>query len=885
MKRNKILLVGLCLMVVGCAKKIDVNKIINNSQNTGELSAFALEDPLNGAVVESVDEFRWAVCENAEKYTLEVCSSNTFVSNVDTVDYYKRENITTNSFKFGVNFAYRDVFYYWRVTAYNSNPDEKKNFRVCTSEFRFYVKAPSVEEFQFDLGEADDWSLHPLGSYADVGIDNSNFFGTNEKSLKISFKEEDTNHGSEESKGWIVVARSVEKSIYGTDALYFNCFYAGDQSNIIIRLLDRDNEYWCCPIQTSVNAKQSVILKFSDFYQRTTADVIVANRTFDFERIKYLEVVFEQTFGDGVFLMSGMKAIKFSNYRNLFIDKLNFNEYGESKYTYENYVFEHEALADNELKLNYYGTVEGKEKINGYGFAKINVNRYFATGDSIKMKVKYTGVKGSNVILRVYEEDTDRWSFKIPFSKLTEGEYKELILPYSSFAKSQVMGDGRRQFYFILNLQFGLEGQYGTGSIFFKDFEIVSKKNYSDETYRSVGASGLVENFDNYTFNSEIYFIWNQSEQNKDEFMDLNTVSRVGNNNVQCGQFEYKTDMAEAQYYLPVRIQEGLTFTSLSLWLKDASIKSTDGRASAVTEFNPDFGVYLALATGELYGYILQSLSTTWYQYDIPFENFTLMNEESLGGRDPQPITNAGIAYIGFTISYRYSVPLYAPWNPVLIDNIYFSNVGDFTKIAKQRIVSRDADDLAYIDTFEGYDNPEKALDFWLDGRDYDYQHREMSTDVSSEGGANSLALQYKTKNESPSYVVSPSLHTSVTDSDLDPKFRSLKIHLKSDKAATVYLNLYNRVDGKDVQYRATINNVGTVWTEYILGFEKFGKIVNNAVSFETTYLQKDLQYLSRVTIGVVYNSGENEELATLYVDNVAFDATHGYTADIKRVI
>ena len=35
--------------------------------------------------------------------------------------------------------------------------------------------------------------------------------------------------------------------------------------------------------------------------------------------------------------------------------------------------------------------------------------------------------------------------------------------PIKQAAASSLMGDGRRQFYMILNLQFGCEGQYGTG--------------------------------------------------------------------------------------------------------------------------------------------------------------------------------------------------------------------------------------------------------------------------------------------------------------------------------------------------------------------------------------------------------------------------------------
>ena len=143
-----------------------------------------------------------------------------------------------------------------------------------------------VNEVEFDLGEADDWNLHPLGSYADVSIDTTNFFKNDKDSIKIQFKKEDTNQGKPESDGWIIVNKTIEKSIYGTDALFFNMYYAGQQADVVIRLVDRDNEYWYAPALVSNNAKQSVILKFDEFKQRT-GDVTVANMKFDFERIKY----------------------------------------------------------------------------------------------------------------------------------------------------------------------------------------------------------------------------------------------------------------------------------------------------------------------------------------------------------------------------------------------------------------------------------------------------------------------------------------------------------------------------------------------------------------------------------------------------------------------
>ena len=867
MKKFKILFLALLLGLVGCgsssAKQINVDNYEKTAQNLGSLSSFSLDNPLNNAIVSSVSEFKWDASENAETYTLEVCSSDMFISNVETIDYYKKENITETTFKFNTILALRDTTYYWRVTAKNSG-----GTRVCDSVFSFYISAADVEEVKFDLGESDDWKLHDRGSYADISVNDSNFFGDVEPTLKVSFKMEDTKRGNEESDGWLITSKTIEKSIYGTDALFFNCFYAGHDSNIFIRLIDRDNEFWHCPIQISRNAKQSVILKFSDFEQRTR-DVTVANMTFDFERIKTLEIVFERTFGDGVFLLSNMRAIKFSNYKHLFIEKLNFSSYSSDQYIKDTYQFDYEIHDDYELQMDYYGKSNtlGKPGINGYGFVKINVNQYMFTGNAVKLSIKYTGVAGSNVLLRVYEEDTDRWSYKIPFSYLTVGEYKTIIIPFDAFASSSLMGDGRRQFYFILNLQFGLEGEYSTGSLFFKDFEVIdiTKQEYQRETVRVVGSDGLIENFDNYDFNSDMYFIWSHSEDNKDEYMDLNKVNKTGNNNVACGQFEYKSDMEKALYYLPIKAEGD--FSSLSLWLKDASIKSGDGRAGYITEWSPDVGVYIRLATGEIYLYEIKKLDRMWYQYDIPFSAFEISNEDELTS-NPKAITAETITHIGVSFQFFYydinnvAMPLYSISNPVYIDNIYLSNFETTRKNAKDRIVTYNTTTkYGLIDDFESYEVDSDMLDFWGDGKQYEYQHKELSNDVSSQGGTKSLKLKYITRLASPSYLIAPAM-------DIDADIKTIRFDVKSELSATVYFNIYVRSGGSESQYRATLTEVDDKWTTYIIGFAN----ITDPNDSESTFNKNYIPYISKITFGVVSYALTTEEPSYIYVDNLKFD-------------
>lgn len=888
MKIRKLLLVSLLFALTGCGantvndshQTIDVDQVISQSENKNALGAFDLDNPLDGAIVDKVSTFSWAKSENASTYSLEICSSSQFISNIETIDYYKRDNIVDTSFSINSNFALKEQTYYWRVTAKNA-----AGTKVCNKVYSFFIKAPAVEEVAFDMGESDDWNLHPLGSYADISVNETTFFGEKSNVLKMSFKEEYTKRGIPESDGWIIATKTIEKSIYGTDALYFNCFYAGQDATIIIRLVDRDNEYWYCPIQISNNAKQSVILKFSDFIQRT-GDVTVANLKFDYERIKYLEVVFERTFGDGVFLLSGMKAIKFSNYMDLFITKLNFNDYTDDLYVHDAYNFERSINDDYELQMNYYSnSVVGKEGINGYGFVKINVNRYMFTGNAIKVSIKYHGNPGTNVLLRVYEEDTDRWSYKIPFSTLTADEYSTLIIPYKAFAASSLMGDGKRQFYFILNLQFGLEGQYGTGELYFKDFEVIDmfSDEYKRESVREVGENGLIENFDNYQFNSDAYFIWTQSQVNKDEYIALNTSSRPGSNNVQCGQFEYKSDMEAAQYYLPISAEGD--YTSLSIWMRDASIKSGDEKVAYFEKYSPEVNIFIRLATGEIYAYTIPELARAWYEYDIPFTQFTLNNKSDIRGT-ANKIQASTITHVGFTLSFQYidpktnkHIPVYAMSNPVLVDNIYLTNYESFRQVEKDKIVSMDSSSkLAMVDDFEIYESDGDMLDFWGDGRDYSYQLKSLSSDVSIEGGNQSLKLQYLTRDQSPSYFVAPALDSSV-------QCRAIKFDIRSEHKATVYLNIYRRTDNTERQYRATITDVGPEWTEYVIGFANIKDLSSESQTFSKNYLTQ----ISKISFGMTSYATTEATLSNIYIDNLAFDArydsTTGNSTMIKRKI
>lgn len=839
----------------------------------GELGSFNLIGPGNDLILESVNTFSWEACENAVTYTLEICSSDQFIKSVESIDYYSRENITSTTFRINSDFAFRDVNYYWRVTAKND-----EGTKECNSIFTFFLKAPAVEEVHLSIGEADDWSLHPLGSRADIEIDRSNFFNNDQDSLKISFKEEDTKRGIPESDGWIIVTRSLEKNIYGTDALFFNMYYAGQNASVIIRLVDRDNEYWYTNVQVSTDARQSVILKFSDFVQRTK-DVTTANMHFDYERIKYFEVVFERTFGDGVLLISDVKAIKFDNYRHLFIDKLNFLDYSEAQYVNDNYDFETE-ISEDELTLKYYGSTDGgKEKINGFGFVKLYANQFLLDGDAIKISLKYTGTRGSNILLRLYEEDKDRWSYSIPFASIEADAYHEFVIPLDAFRASYIGGDGKRQLSFILQIQFGLEGENGTGQLSFKGFEMVKVDDYREEDVRIVNEDGLIEDFSSYKYNLELFKIWEHSVNNKDEYMDLYTGSKViGNDNTVCGQFTYKSDMEAALYYIPVKTDTD--FTSLSLWMVDQSKKSGNDAAMYVEDYRPDAILQVRLTTGEIYAYTINSLSRVWHDYNIPFSKFVLSNREDVKGT-PKPITSTTITHIGVAFQFFYKneqtdkpTPFYAPNNPVLIDNIRFSNYEEVRIKAKERYITQ-PEDVAVVDDFEEYDTQDDALFFWVMEGNQDYRHVDVSDYVSSQGGKRSLSLRYLTNAAygDVSYFVSP-----LIDEDVFSKV--FKFDMASDAKANVKISIYVIVGSTQQQYTFTLSNVNEEWTEYVVGLTNF-KLVNGSTTLSSSMLKN----ITRISFSASF-SGAEEEYKNIYLDNIVLDKTYqSYSVNTRTII
>jgi len=861
-----IFMLGGCTSSGGASTSVGDNIFVEN-KNTSQLGDFNLLSPTSGDEYIEVPTFTWEASTNATTYTLEVASTAEFITILDTEVYYKKTNISSTSFTIQSALSLRNTTYYWKVTASNG-----KYEKLCSEVKSFYLAADDKDEVPFDIGEADDWSLHQQGSYADISIDNSNFFGNNKPSLVISFEEENTNQGIPSSDGWMVLTRTIEKDLYGPDSLYLNFYYSGNDANLIIRLVDNDNEYWYSQVQISNNSKQGIILKFSDFIQRT-ADVTVANREFNYERIKYFEVVFEKAFGDGVCLINDVKGVKFANYENLFIGDLKFTSFTESNIIFENYNFDLD-ITEKELKMSYLKEANDKNPergINGYGFTKLITNRYFMTGDAISLEVKYSGTKGSNALIRILEQDNDRWSFKVPFASMTTDEYLKVVIPYEAFAKSSINGDGARQFYYILQLQLGLEGVYGTGSITYKNFSIVKRADVIDASTLIIGEDGVIDNFDDYATNAELSYKWRTSTSNKDEMMNLETTDKpLTANNKKALSMAYKSDMGPATYTIPVDAR-GLSFNVISFCIKDKSYKNQD--YTHLANANAEFALVLTLKSGEEYRYHVDALDSFWYEYVIPFTSFTLANEEE--NPNPLPITCDGIGYVTFAMQYFYknaqgkNTPCYTTDNIVLADSLTLLNANEFSKTLTNKVIEPSKSDanIAPIDDFE-YASNAKLNSAWTNVLDQSYGKPELSDDVSSSGGNSSMKIPYKGNNASPKVVTDTTVSSAC-------KGKAIVLDLKGDGKATVYINIYLTVGSVTYQYRYTLSSVVDSWNRYSIGFNNFSL---QDYSSGTTLSSTNLKYVTKITFGVV-NYKDSLDSA-IYVDNLEFNANVGYTVN-----
>ncbi|MCI2111423.1 MAG: hypothetical protein LKK13_03670 [Bacilli bacterium] len=850
---------------------------------SGSPGLFSLVSPTLGASLSEVPTFSWNASENATRYMLEIASSENFVSNNNAYVYYKHDYISSTSYSISAELSQKDVTYYWRVTAYCGNAS-----KLCANAFTFFLKAPDYGEVPFPLGTTGDWSVHKEGAPVGLSMDTSDFFLNGQKSLAVNFLKEDT-----QNIGWIVLTKTVELDTYGTDAFYLRFFYSGQDAKAYIRLIDNDGEFWKSEIAISNNSKQIVILPFSSFTQ-TTQLVTTANFTFDYFHIKRIELVFEETWGDGVCLVSGLKCVKKSDYRNLFIDKFDFADYPTATWEHENgYDFGTDIGDDGaSYTLHYDQNANGLNDVGmsskGYAFTKIPVGRFFDEGDTVKMSLTYSGSTGSSgagkASFRVYEEDGDLWYFQIPLADLSTDRFTTFYLPFASFASSSIAADGQREFGWIKKLQFGVTDMYGTGTLTYKDIEIVSKADVDeiDTSARLIGNDGLIEDFDGYHNAAEPFYQWSLSRDNKDEYIALDSLQARGADNPYCGKLTYKADMEAASYTLPIdAASNGLGYDGLSLWLKDASLKDGDAALSYLDGVNAKVDLAFTLGSGATAFYEIEALPKVWTKYEIPFSAFSFASGS--GTLDCASISSFSIA-----LSYLYRAedgtadPRYTDGSAVYCDNVCLEDAPTkATSTALESAIAPDEGDptKATIETAESYASTAEALDVWGYGNDSANNELTLSDDVSIEGGTHSLSLNYLSY-ETVNYALPLTI-----DGGLGSSFgaKGIDIDLKGDGYATVYLNFYYLVNGSVYHVRHTIERGELLegWAHYELGF---GVFTDYASPTGASLKALNVPSIYQFSIGIV-NQGGSASARQILVDNIRFDSAIERSSQISEAL
>ena len=851
----------------------------------GTLGDFNLVAPATGSIVNKEPTFSWTESENAITYTLEVCSSDSFVATSSAVAYAKETNISATSFKLSSSLKFKNTNYYWRVTAVNEYNTKSVGKDKVSEVWSFFYQVESAGEIAIEVGEAEDWALHKVGSVADISIDHNDFFGTGDQdSLKITFEKENTSQGPVTSIGWVDVQKAVEQDFYGTDAFYCNFYYMGHDSTILIRIIDQDGELWYKQVKFTQDARQVALLKFEEFTLRTK-DTTVQNEVFNYEHIQAIEVCFEQTFGDGCCIISGIKCVNYEKYSDLFIEKFNFKSVPESEWIAENYKFLNTISQDGSTLTIEYSTTAGFNDnpkgmgSYGYGFDKIPVNRYFTDGNAIKVKIKYTGYSSNvNAIIRIYEPDQDRWSFTQPFADLTAGEYKEYTVPFMAFDQSSIV-EGKRQFYYISQLQFGLNNCYGSGTLSYKDFQIVTLPPVSQNP-RVVEEDGIIDNFDTYTHRNQTYESWETSVANKDEGIFISSEDKFNNGtNVYTGKFTYKSDMSMATYdiYTDVKAQ-GLN--AIKFLIKDRSVPNTNSPYTQTLtgeDVSPLFVLQIVLKDGRWYRYQIDKAPRKWTEYVIPFSMFELYDGMVLD--DSDPVESQNVVNFAFGMQFFYKInyagkevayPLYTQNNPVFIDEIMFTSASESSVLTLEKEIHPDENGKSVVDDFE-YDSQELLAGRWFGMKHYEYEKLTLSDDVSSEGKEHSMKLDYKGYN-SPGYAHYPTIGSDVL-------CKAISLDIKGDGLATIYVNLYIKTGSTTRLYRHTITNAATGWNRYVIGFasSNFSQIEGGTQAIG----DKAIQNLAKLTFGIVNNSGT--EVSSIYVDNILF-LNNGVTFDTHTI-
>ena len=176
MKKRFLLFLLLPLILSGCN-----NVKVDHTRKTGEIGDFAIIAPENGFSDSDGIVFEWEEASNSDFYQLELASTINFITDDEDEVYVRESNLYSNKFNLTYALPTKDITYYWRVTAVNQDHSKKSNVG------NFFYKSANDKEIPIEIEDAQDWVLHKQGSYADISIDRSNFFGNNKNSLAIVF--------------------------------------------------------------------------------------------------------------------------------------------------------------------------------------------------------------------------------------------------------------------------------------------------------------------------------------------------------------------------------------------------------------------------------------------------------------------------------------------------------------------------------------------------------------------------------------------------------------------------------------------------------------------------------------------------------------------------
>jgi len=851
-----LLLVVLVLACVGCAKKANKDEpplTIAPTLKKGDIGAFTAVTPQNAAEFTVLPTFKWNSAENADSYTLEICTKNDFKFDAEGV-YIKKVGILGTEFNLAANLK-KNTDYYWRVTAEND-----EDYRVFDEKYlTFRYNADEQKAIPIEVGYADEWKVHEKGSKATVSLE-PDFFTKDENALRVYFEREDTQRGEKytESNGWVVVTRSLESEFYGLDAFSFNFYYMGNDAKAFFRVIDEDNEYWYAPIKIAMNTKQTIVMRLEDFVLRTNGTPVV-NQKFDSHYLKNMELVFERVDGDGVAYFGNLNAIHFDDIRDRFIQTVNFenfvkNEEGKPNYSVEGkyFLFDKVEAIENGAALHYSFTVDqdtvakinNKELSNDYsgnGFLTLPIGKMLTNSDAFTLEIDAKGMsnKNFNFIFRMIEEDNDVWSFTLKGTEIpADGK---LVIPFAAFniASGGAKGDGAKQFYYVNKFQFGMNNYYSGGSMIIRNLGVCTLSAKMDSLYTvKVSKEGVIEDFDTYENTLDVYYKWEPSTVNKDESMDLVDAQILGGNN-KAVNFYYKTDLTEASYRTSFSSVSG--YNAIEVWAKDLPKDGSDATMY----------IYLSVGTHNYYAKVT-GLSDEWTSYLIPFEVFK--SEES-GYAVPKSSEKIDGVSLAFQYFFNKKAE-YKTGSAVSVDKILFTKT-DKKSVEKTTLLTEitfdDQKDIAMIDAFNGA----SGINWYVNKSVVDSLsfNPESALTLNSEKGT--IEMAYKTQ------MASPYAAEFLMDSDVKAKGVTFRA-VGDDRLSTLEVVLY--ADSKSYVAKVTLLKGDNT---YSIGFDNF------LTSEGEAFLSSKVTNISKIGL-IIKNNGKDYNYYTgvVSLDEIYFDNT-----------